>query len=102
FNPFDIDGDVKYHMGFASEVKTFRGGKMRLFLSPNPSHLEAVNPVVEGFVRARQWLLGDEQRKRVLPLLMHGDASFMGQGIVAETLNLSELGAYTTGVTIHI
>ena len=102
FNPYDIDGDVKYHMGFASEVGTFSGKRLRLYLSPNPSHLEIVNPVVEGFVRARQRLLGDQERRRVMPILMHGDAAFMGQGTVAETLNLSQLRAYTTGGTIHI
>jgi 2-oxoglutarate dehydrogenase E1 component len=102
FKPFDIDGDVKYHKGFASEVATFSGAKMRLYLSPNPSHLEAVNPVVEGFVRARQRLLGDANFKRVLPLLVHGDASFIGQGLVAETLNLSQLPYYKTGGTIHV
>ncbi len=102
FNPYDIDGDVKYHMGFASEVSTFSGHKIRLYLSPNPSHLEQVNPVVEGFVKARQRLLGDSDRTKVIPVLMHGDASFIGQGMVAETLNLSNLEAYNTGGTIHI
>lgn len=102
YNPYDIDGDVKYHMGFASEVDTWNGKRIRLYLSPNPSHLEQVNPVVEGFVRARQRLLGDQERRRVIPVLMHGDASFMGQGMVAETLNLSKLAGYTTGGTIHV
>ncbi|MGE0171443.1 MAG: 2-oxoglutarate dehydrogenase E1 component [Oligoflexales bacterium] len=98
----DIDGDVKYHMGFASYVKTFGEEKVRVYLSPNPSHLEAVNPVVEGFARARQRLIHDDERTRLMPILIHGDASFVGQGIVAETLNLSELHAYSTGGTIHI
>ena len=71
-------------------------------MSPNPSHLEVVNPVVEGFARARQRMLGDKDRKSVLPVLMHGDAAFIGQGVVAETLNLSELDSYKTGGTIHI
>ena len=102
YNPYDIDGDVKYHMGFASEVGTMNGDRIRLYLSPNPSHLEVVNPVVEGFARARQRLLGDSERRRVLPILMHGDASFVGQGTVAETLNLSQLTGYTTGGTLHI
>ena len=102
FNPFDIDGDVKYHQGFASEVETASGKAMRLYLSPNPSHLEIVNPVVEGFVRCRQRLLQDEQRRRVVPILMHGDAAFIGQGVVAETINLSHLPHYETGGTIHI
>ncbi|MBC7660299.1 MAG: 2-oxoglutarate dehydrogenase E1 component [Chitinophagaceae bacterium] len=100
---YGIDGDVKYHKGFASTIDTFSGGKIRAYLSPNPSHLEAVNPVVEGFARARQRLLNDmKDRKRVLPLLIHGDAAFMGQGLVAETLNLAELEYYKTGGTIHI
>lgn len=102
FNPHDIDGDVKYHKGFASEIPTEGGKRIRLYLSPNPSHLEVVNPVVEGFVRARQRLIGDEKRSRVLPVLLHGDASMMGQGTVAETLNFSQLAAYKTGGTVHI
>lgn len=102
FNPYDIDGDVKYHQGFASEVGTYSGNRMRLYLSPNPSHLEVVSPVVEGFVRARQRLLGDTERSHVLPILMHGDASFMGQGVVAETFNMCQLESYKTGGTIHI
>ena len=101
FNPYQIDGDVKYHMGFAGE-RTFGGKNVRLYLSPNPSHLEIVNPVVEGFARARQRLMADNDRKKVLPLLIHGDAAFMGQGLVAETLNLADLQGYTTGGTIHV
>ncbi|MDD9951964.1 MAG: 2-oxoglutarate dehydrogenase E1 component [Zetaproteobacteria bacterium] len=101
-NPFDIDGDVKYHMGYASEVKTASGGTVALFLCPNPSHLEAVNPVLEGFTRRRQEEIGEHGRKKIVPVLLHGDAAFIGQGIVAETLNLSKLGGYTTGGTIHI
>ena len=89
-------------MGFASEVGTASGQRIRLYLSPNPSHLEQVNPVVEGFSRARQQLIHDKDRTRVIPILMHGDAAFPGQGIVAETLNLAQLPAYTTGGTIHI
>ena len=100
-NPFDIDGDVKYHMGFASTVTTRRGKTVDLFLSPNPSHLEAVNPVVEGFTRSRQDC-GPRQPEAFLPVLLHGDASFIGQGIVAETLNLANLREYTTGGTIHV
>ena len=102
YNAYDIDGDVKYHMGFASEVATMNGDRVRLYLSPNPSHLEIVNPVVEGFVRGRQRLLNDHDRRKVLPILMHGDASFMGQGTVSETLNLSGLAGYSTGGTVHI
>ena len=101
FNPYQIDGDVKYHLGFAGE-REFSGKKVKLYLSPNPSHLEIVNPVVEGFARARQRVTGDKDRKKVLPLLIHGDAAFMGQGLVAETLNLAELSGYTTGGTIHV
>lgn len=101
YNPYQIDGDVKYHLGFASE-KTFAGKKMRLYLSPNPSHLEIVNPIVEGVVRSRQRVIGDANRKKVLPLQVHGDAAFIGQGLVAETLNLAELKGYTTGGTIHV
>jgi 2-oxoglutarate dehydrogenase E1 component len=99
---YGIDGDVKYHKGFASYVKTMSGETIRVYLSPNPSHLESVNPVVEGFTRARQEMMGDHDRSRVLPILIHGDASFMGQGIVAETLNLSALPSYETGGTVHI
>jgi 2-oxoglutarate dehydrogenase E1 component len=101
FNQFQIDGDVKYHIGFASE-KSIKGKNVRLYLAPNPSHLEIVNPVVEGLVRARQRVLKDDQRKKVIPFLVHGDAAFMGQGLVAETLNLANLSGYTTGGTIHV
>lgn len=100
FNPFDIDGDVKYHKGYANEVTCFSGKKVRLYLCPNPSHLEAVNPVLEGFTRSRQENTGGE--KKVLPILIHGDAAFAGQGIVLETLNLSRLKGYSTGGTVHI
>ena len=99
---YGIDGDVKYHKGFASNVETIDKSLLRVFLSPNPSHLEIVNPVVEGFARARQRMLGDTERKGVLPVLVHGDAAFIGQGVVAETLNLSELDSYKTGGTVHI
>ncbi|MCX6129784.1 MAG: 2-oxoglutarate dehydrogenase E1 component [Proteobacteria bacterium] len=99
---YGIDGDVKYHKGYASVIDTMSGLKLRAYLSPNPSHLEAVNPVVEGFTRARQRMLKDQAGSKVLPLLIHGDASFIGQGLVAETLNLSELSAYKTGGTIHV
>src|SRR5260370_15305330 len=75
---------------------------MHICLSPNPSHLEAVGPVLEGRTRAKQFLLHDEERKRGLPLLIHGDAAFAGQGLVAETLNLSQLEGYKTGGTIHV
>ena len=99
---YGIDGDVKYHMGFASLVETYDGDKLRVYLNPNPSHLEAVNPVVSGFVKARQLMLDGGGTKKFLPLMIHGDASFIGQGLVAETLNLSELSAYETGGTVHV
>ena len=97
------DGDVKYHLGYENEVSTSTGKKIRLSLAPNPSHLEAVNPVVEGKARARQRLRDDTaKREKVVPVLIHGDGAFIGQGIVAETLNLSRLEGYRTGGTIHI
>ncbi|MGD8250832.1 MAG: 2-oxoglutarate dehydrogenase E1 component [Desulfobacterales bacterium] len=95
-------GDVKYHNGYLNDVETAGGGKVRMLLVNNPSHLEAVNPVVEGIARARQDALGDGDRKRVMPLLIHGDAAFAGQGVVAETLNMSQLQGYTTGGTLHV
>ncbi len=97
------DGDVKYHLGFDSIVRNSRGESMILQLAANPSHLEAVNSVVEGRVRARQRILGDTvKRTSVVPLLIHGDAAFAGQGVVAEVLNFSQLKGYTTGGTVHI
>ncbi len=104
FLPADIsgDGDVKYHLGFSHNHRTRDGHEVHLSLSPNPSHLEAINPVVEGIVRAKQNRRGDLERARVLPVLIHGDASFTGQGVVSETLALSELEAFRTGGTIHI
>lgn len=95
-------GDVKYHLGFSTDRVTSGGEKIHLTLAFNPSHLEWVNPVVEGRVRAKQDRFGDEERTRVMPLLIHGDAAFVGQGVVAETLNLSRLKAYDTGGTVHI
>ncbi|MDB6077064.1 MAG: 2-oxoglutarate dehydrogenase component, partial [Akkermansiaceae bacterium] len=99
------DGDVKYHLGYES-VRDLPNGQVRVSLAANPSHLEAVNPVVEGKARARQRLIGDDgvttDRKRVLPILLHGDAAFAGQGSVAEVLNLSQLPGYRTGGTIHL
>ena len=95
-------GDVKYHLG-AEGVHTTRDGvKLPLSLASNPSHLEAVDPVVEGIVRAKQDLLDRGLEYPVLPLLIHGDAAFSGQGVVAETLNLSQLKGYRTGGTVHI
>jgi len=97
------DGDVKYHLGFDSIARNTKGESMIVQLAANPSHLEAVNSVVEGRVRARQRILGDTaKRRRVLPLLIHGDAAFAGQGVVAEVLNYSQLKGYTTGGTLHI
>ena len=94
-------GDVKYHLGFSSTVET-PGGPVHLVLAFNPSHLEIINPVVEGSVRARQERRGDSARDQVLPILIHGDAAFSGQGVVTETLNLSETRGYGTGGTVHI
>ena len=95
-------GDVKYHLGYSLDRKTASGKTLHMSLAFNPSHLEFVNPVVEGRVRAKQDRKGDHSRTTVLPLLIHGDAAFIGQGVVAETLNLSELQAYETGGTIHV
>jgi 2-oxoglutarate dehydrogenase E1 component len=95
-------GDVKYHNGYLSDITTDNGHKLRIFLVNNPSHLESVNPVVQGFVRARQEILGKDKKTTVFPLLIHGDAAFAGQGVVAETLNMSQLTGYETGGTIHI
>jgi 2-oxoglutarate dehydrogenase E1 component len=95
-------GDVKYHNGYLADIKTRRGEPLRFFLVNNPSHLESVNPVVQGFVRARQDILGDDKNNTVLPLLIHGDAAFSGQGVVTETLNMSQLTGYKTGGTIHL
>src|SRR5437762_2379917 len=97
------DGDVKYHLGYDVVRRLADGGTVEIRLSANPSHLEAVNPVVEGTARARQRMRGDtETRRKVLPLLIHGDAAFAGQGMVAETLNMSQLHGYGTGGTVHI
>jgi len=95
-------GDVKYHLGAIGEHVHPNGRKMNITLASNPSHLEAVNPVVEGMVRARQDKIGDVGHNRVMAVLVHGDAAFSGQGVVAETLNLSQLHGYHTGGTIHI
>ncbi|KAB0613833.1 2-oxoglutarate dehydrogenase E1 component [Castellaniella defragrans] len=95
------DGDVKYHNGFSSDLST-RGGPVHLSLAFNPSHLEIVNPVVEGSVRARQDRRGDAAGDQVLPVLVHGDAAFAGQGVVMETLNLAQTRGYGTGGTLHI
>jgi len=94
-------GDVKYHLGFSSEVTT-PGGQVHLAMAFNPSHLEIINPVVEGAVRARQERRDDKRRNQVLPVLIHGDAAFAGQGVIMETLNLSQTHGYGTGGTVHI
>ncbi len=100
--PEDLpSGDVKYHQGFSSDVTT-PGGPVHLTLAFNPSHLEIVNPVVEGSVRARMDRRGDPKGRQVLPVLVHGDAAFAGQGVVMETLALAETRGYHTGGTIHI
>ena len=95
-------GDVKYHLGASGHHTAPDGRELKLTLASNPSHLEAVDPVVEGMVRAKQDRAGDVERARVLPVLIHGDAAFAGQGVVAETLNLSDLKGYRTGGTVHV
>jgi 2-oxoglutarate decarboxylase len=95
-------GDVKYHLGSAGVFRSPQGKEILVAVGPNPSHLEWVNPVIEGIVRAKQARRGDKQREQVIPLLVHGDAAFAGQGVVWETLNLSQLHGYSTGGTIHI
>jgi 2-oxoglutarate dehydrogenase E1 component len=95
-------GDVKYHKGYSSDRRTRSGARVHLSLTGNPSHLEAVNPVVEGRVRAKQMTAGDLRGRSIVPLLIHGDAAFAGQGMVAETLNLSKLAGYSTGGTLHV
>ncbi len=94
-------GDVKYHLGFSSDVNT-SSGPIHIVLAFNPSHLEIIDPVVEGSVRARQERRHDHERNQVLPVLIHGDAAFAGQGVVMETLNLSETRGYGTGGTVHL
>ncbi|PIE11689.1 MAG: 2-oxoglutarate dehydrogenase E1 component [Rhodobacterales bacterium] len=103
FKPEDVDGsgDVKYHLG-ASSDREFDGNKVHLSLTANPSHLEAVNPVVLGKARAKQDQLHDAERTKVLPILLHGDAAFAGQGVVAECLQLSGIRGHRTGGCIHI
>lgn len=100
-SPGVSSGDVKYHMGFSSDVET-PGGPVHLTLAFNPSHLEIINPVVEGSVKARQDRAGKDGKNAVIPVLIHGDAAFSGQGIVMETLNMSQTRAFSTGGTVHI
>jgi 2-oxoglutarate dehydrogenase E1 component len=96
------EGDVKYHRGFSVDVTRNDGPSIHMTMAANPSHLEAINPVVEGKCRARQDRMSEGASHRVLPVLIHGDAAFAGQGVVAETLNLSQLSGYRTGGTLHI
>ena len=96
------DGDVKYHLGYANTRELADGLSIKVSLLPNPSHLELVNPIQQGIVRCKQEWLPDPERTKVIPVTIHGDAAFNGQGIVAETLQLSELPGYQTGGTIHI
>ena len=103
---YDLDemqgsGDVKYHKGFSADMKT-AGGNVHIVLAFNPSHLEIVNPVVEGSVRARQQRRNDIERQEVLPILVHGDAAFAGQGVVTETFQMSQTNGFRTGGTVHI
>ncbi|WP_316368177.1 2-oxoglutarate dehydrogenase E1 component [Candidatus Thiodiazotropha sp. CDECU1] len=100
-DPVRLSGDVKYHMGFSTDINT-EGEMVHVALGFNPSHLEIINPVIEGSVRARQRRRGDHDGSRVLPILIHGDSAFAGQGVVMETLNLSQTRGYTTGGTVHI
>ena len=98
----DGDGDVKYHLGFSADVATADGNTVHLSVAPNPSHLEIVGPVVEGRVRAKQRQHNDKDRVSGVPILIHGDAAFAGQGVIMETFNLMNLGGYRTGGTVHI
>jgi len=100
-SPFG-SGDVKYHKGFSSDRRVASGDRVHLTLTSNPSHLEAVDPVVEGRAKAKQMRAGDFDGERIAPVVLHGDAAFAGQGMVAETLNLSQLRGYCTGGTIHV
>ena len=95
-------GDVKYHLGYSSQVTTPEGNSVYLKLMPNPSHLECVNAVVEGFTRAKLDIEYGGDVQKVLPILLHGDAALAGQGIVYETVQMSQLEGYHTGGTVHI
>ncbi|MDP1851490.1 MAG: multifunctional oxoglutarate decarboxylase/oxoglutarate dehydrogenase thiamine pyrophosphate-binding subunit/dihydrolipoyllysine-residue succinyltransferase subunit [Candidatus Planktophila sp.] len=101
-NQVQGSGDVKYHLGTEGEFTSHSGATTKIYLAANPSHLEAVNPVLEGIVRAKQDKLNIKNAYSVLPVLLHGDASFAGQGVNAEVLQMSQLGGYRTGGTIHI
>jgi 2-oxoglutarate dehydrogenase E1 component len=95
-------GDVKYHVGATGEYRTPQGQKLEVHLASNPSHLEAVDPVAIGRARAKQARIGSGSRAKILPIVLHGDAAFAGQGVLAETLNFAEIGAYSVGGTIHV
>lgn len=95
------DGDVKYHLGYSSLVKTPAGNEVHLKLAPNPSHLESVDPVLEGFARAKADILYGSDYDKILPILIHGDAAVVGQGVVYETVQMSQLDGYYTGGTLH-
>lgn len=95
-------GDVKYHKGYFSEILTFHGHKVKIVVPSNPSHLESIDPVVEGEVKAKQVLRNDDKHQHVLPILIHGDAAVAAQGVVYETLQLNDLEGYSTGGTIHL
>lgn len=98
----DAMGDVKYHQGYSNDIELPGGRSVHLSLAPNPSHLEFVNPVVEGITRAKQDFKHDGNRSRVVPFLIHGDAAVIGQGVVPETLNLAHVNGYRTGGTVHL
>jgi 2-oxoglutarate dehydrogenase E1 component len=102
--PSEGMGDIRYHKGYANEsINTYRGKSIKLTMAPNPSHLESVNPVIEGQTHAKQFLVNDEKKRmRIVPLLMHGDAALAGQGVVYETLQMSKLPGFETGGTLHI
>ena len=95
------DGDVKYHLGFSSQVYSASGKIMQLKMTPNPSHLESVDPIVQGFTRAKADILYDSDYDKLLPILIHGDAAIAGQGVVYETTQMSQLDGYYTGGTLH-
>jgi len=95
------DGDVKYHLGFSTQRVTSKGAKVDIKMVPNPSHLESVDPVVEGFARAKADIMYDSDYDKILPILIHGDAAVVGQGVVYETVQMSQLDGYYTGGTIH-
>jgi len=98
----DVSGDVKYHLGMSHDLELSSGKKVHLSLTANPSHLEAVNPVVMGKVRAKQDMIDDKERNKVMGILLHGDAAFAGQGVVMESLMLSDVPGYTIGGVVHI